>query len=87
MSTNLTTYFDLLRKQVMKYPITKEYSVLIEKKSGLNVEYIISGLALIPIIFVLYGIGAGFICNLVGFIYPLYATIKCIGKKTFLRLI
>mmetsp|Transcript_15126 Transcript_15126/g.13664 ORF Transcript_15126/g.13664 Transcript_15126/m.13664 type:complete len:170 (-) Transcript_15126:204-713(-) len=75
MSSSITTILDKIRYQVFKNHITKKYAEFIEERTKVHVEYILVALAFIPLLLVFYGIGANTITNLVGFIYPLYATI------------
>lgn len=76
--SNFAVQLDYIRKQLHKNELIKKYSDLIEEKTKINIEYIVSGLTLIPVIMVFYGIGAQFISNIVGFVYPLISTIRAL---------
>jgi receptor expression-enhancing protein 5/6 len=44
-------------------------------------EYVAAGLGVLMALLVFFGLGADFICNLVGFLYPTYASVKAIESK------
>lgn len=48
---------------------------LVEEKSKVNIEYIVLGFLVLLALLVFAGVGAGFISNVVGFVYPAYATL------------
>ena len=51
---------------------------LASKKTGVEKAYLFIGITLLPV-FILFFVGAGhFIIDLVGFVYPLYASMKAI---------
>jgi len=54
----------------------------IEKVSKVPKECVVVGVVLIIANSLIFRIGAGFICNLVGFIYPAYWSLKAIESKT-----
>lgn len=73
----LANTLDDLRKKIYVYssPSLKQIFELIEGKTKVNIEYIILAFGVLLGICVFAGVGAGFISNLVGFIYPAYATL------------
>jgi len=44
-------------------------------------EYVAAGLAVLLSLLVFFNLGADFICNLVGLLYPMYASLKAIETK------
>lgn len=50
----------------------------LEEKTGVKRSYIVLGLVAFFLSFILFGFGAGPLCNLVGFVYPLYASFKAL---------
>eukprot|EP01038_Epipyxis_sp_PR26KG_P011160 gene11160-14974_t len=80
-ANNIHLYLNKIRTELLKYPLTKKYSLLIEEKSKVNAEYFVVGLGVVLAAFLFMGFAAGFITNLVGFLYPMYCTIKAIETK------
>jgi receptor expression-enhancing protein 5/6 len=78
MSSAIHTHLDNLRKEVLKNPATKKYANLIEEKTKIPIELSILGVIGVLAAFLFIGIGANIITNIVGFIYPFYATLKSI---------
>jgi receptor expression-enhancing protein 5/6 len=50
----------------------------IEEKTKVQKVYLAAGVAVVAIVIVLYGFGAGLLCNLVGFVYPAYQSFKAL---------
>jgi len=48
---------------------------MLEEKTKVNFEYFIAGFGVLLVLFVFFGIFAGFITNMIGFIYPGYMTL------------
>lgn len=71
---------DKLRSFLHKSDL-KQYCDLIENNIHLRIEYLIAILALIPTIMLFYGYKAQAISDLVGFVYPFYATILAIEAQ------
>uniref|UniRef100_A0A8C5GFR9 Receptor expression-enhancing protein n=1 Tax=Gouania willdenowi TaxID=441366 RepID=A0A8C5GFR9_GOUWI len=53
----------------------------LEKKTGVKREYFALGFLLLVGLNLLFGYGAPLLCNLIGFIYPAYYTIKAIESQ------
>jgi len=53
----------------------------LEEKTGVKRSYIVLGFVAFFFAFVLFGFGAGPLCNLVGFAYPLYASFKALQSS------
>ncbi|XP_062869081.1 receptor expression-enhancing protein 6 [Trichomycterus rosablanca] len=50
----------------------------IEEKSGIKKRYVVIGAASATGLYLLFGYGASLICNLIGFVYPAFYSIKAI---------
>jgi len=48
----------------------------LQEKTGIKKLYIAGTIALFVVVFILFGFGAGLLCNFVGFVYPAYASFK-----------
>lgn len=72
----LSTTETVDKKILERYP---QLQVLQEK--GLRPCFLVLGLVSFSLLFILYGVGANALCNLVGFIYPLYASLKALGTN------
>mmetsp|Transcript_95763 Transcript_95763/g.206659 ORF Transcript_95763/g.206659 Transcript_95763/m.206659 type:complete len:176 (-) Transcript_95763:166-693(-) len=70
-----------LRSTILKTPVVEKYAKMVEEKTKVHCEYIAVGLIVLLAIFVFFGLGASFICNLVGLLYPMYASVKAIESK------
>jgi len=60
--------------------VLSKFAVLgtIEEKTGVKRSYMVLGIIGFFLAFVLFGFGAGPLCNLIGFVYPLYASFKAL---------
>jgi len=52
-----------------------------EEMIGVPKLYLTGGATAFLLLFLFFGIGAGFLCNVVGFIYPAYQSFKAIESK------
>jgi len=68
---------DELDKRLVKYDLVENTA----KKIGIRRAYLVLGIGLFFVSFILFGFGSGPLCNLVGFIYPLYASFKAINSE------
>merc|ERR1712070_588467 len=53
----------------------------LQDKSGVKKLYIAASISLFVVIFILFGFGAGLLCNFVGFVYPAYASFKSLESQ------
>lgn len=75
MSTAINNTLNNVRAQLLKYPAIKKYGDIVEEKTKLNMEYFVVGAFVLLGICLFSGFGAATISNLVGFVYPIYATL------------
>jgi hypothetical protein len=57
-----------------------------EKATHINRRYLIVGAFLFAVVYLSLGRSAGTLCNILGVIYPMYASIKASGKITWVYL-
>lgn len=74
MADKFQLYLDKIRQGVIKTPVG-QYALLLEEKSKVNFEYFIAGIGVLLLLCIFFGIFAGFITNMIGFIYPGYMTL------------
>merc|ERR1712159_308466 len=53
----------------------------LQDKTGVKKLYIAAGISVFVVIFILFGFGAGLLCNFVGFVYPAYASFKSLESQ------
>lgn len=76
--SSITTHLDKLRTEIMKYPAFQKIALELESKTKVPTENLLVGALAVLSACLFLNIGASFISNMVGFIYPMYATIKAI---------
>ena len=72
-----TKIADDIDKRLEKYVFVENLA----KKAGVKRVYLVGGVVLFFVSFILFGFGSSALCNLVGFAYPLYASFKAINSE------
>jgi len=67
-------FCEFLDEKLLKYPSVQQ----LKEKTGVRPAYFALGAAVLFLLFVLFGVGAAAVCNIVGFVYPLYGSFKAI---------
>ncbi|XP_026869994.1 receptor expression-enhancing protein 6 [Electrophorus electricus] len=75
----LTDRYDTFFKE--KNMVT-DFLAKLEERSGIQKQYIATGAVSIIALYLLFGYGASLLCNLIGFVYPAYASIKAIESSS-----
>jgi len=68
-------FLDNIDRFLDKYPTAQQV-----KAKGVRPAYIAVGVTSAVLLFVLFGVGAAAVCNLTGFVYPLYASFKAVNS-------
>merc|ERR1712164_181254 len=58
-----------------------EFMQQLEDKTQVKKLYIAAALCVVLVVFILFGFGAGLLCNFVGFVYPAFASFKALDSK------
>ncbi len=80
MST-LATHLNSVRNLIFKHPIGKKYAEIVEEKTKVNAEYFVVGAGVLVAGLLFNGLGAKFISNVIGFTYPVYASLRAIETE------
>lgn len=81
MSDLVQRHLISLRDAAIEFPNGKKHVEWIESTTNVAVEHLICGVELVLTIFLFCGMGASFITNLVGFVYPAIMTIRAIESE------
>jgi receptor expression-enhancing protein 5/6 len=81
-TTAIETTLHNVRTQILKYPVLKKYALMLEDQTGWNSENYVLVLAGLLALALFSGVGAHFVANMIGFLYPLYATIRALETHT-----
>ncbi|KAJ8408419.1 hypothetical protein AAFF_G00258330 [Aldrovandia affinis] len=79
---HLTTMFSKVKERVEKFLSEKNFVTdclgKIEEKTGIKKRILAIGAVSITGLYLVFGYGASLLCNLIGFVYPAYFSIKAI---------
>jgi receptor expression-enhancing protein 5/6 len=78
MSTTLDQTLFRIRNQLLEIPVVKAHHETIEQKTHVKVEYFAIGLGLILALSLFSGLGASVLSDMIGFLYPAYASLRAI---------
>ncbi|ORX88331.1 hypothetical protein K493DRAFT_290723 [Basidiobolus meristosporus CBS 931.73] len=70
-------YQNLLDQELSKYPIFQK----VEQKTGIHKTYAVAGIGFVFVLFVFLNIAASLLTNVVGWVYPAYASFKAIESR------
>ncbi len=77
----ITAHLDAIRAQIFKITALKPHAEALEKKSKVNVEYFVVAIVAVLALCIFSGYLAGPITNIVGFVYPSYASLAAIESE------
>jgi len=81
MASNFSNYMNQLDDFICQNEMVNKYLSLIEKKTNIKKRYIaLVGIVLISVYLVI-GLAKELLCNLIGFVYPAYISVKAIESK------
>eukprot|EP00946_MAST-07B_sp_MAST-7B-sp1_P004142 g4142.t1 len=74
MTKNVQVELNRLNEQLKKIPMIKQAG----EQAGVDPVYLVGGGALFTLFVTYFMFGAGLLCNILGFVYPTYASIKAL---------
>jgi receptor expression-enhancing protein 5/6 len=74
---DLTAYLDKIRRAIEKSPFER-YATDLHEKTGVSPEIYVIALGFLVAFMLFFGIFADLICDVIGYGYPLYASLKVI---------
>eukprot|EP00058_Branchiostoma_floridae_P011584 XP_002597072.1 hypothetical protein BRAFLDRAFT_57028 [Branchiostoma floridae] len=80
-AAEVKSYREKLEKYLYEKNAFTDLLAKAEAKTGVKRVYIVYVLLTILCLYLAIGYGAGFLCNLIGFVYPAYASVKAIESE------
>jgi len=81
MAALFNQYKDQAVKMLYEKNKVSEYLGLVESKMQVKREYIAAGLLGVMALYLIFGYGAALLCNLIGFVYPAYCSLKALESS------
>jgi len=72
---------DRFDRLVLQNPTVDHYLTMLESKVGVKKYYLAYGLIGLTACWLMFGYGAALLCNLIGFLYPAYCSIKALESR------
>ena len=63
---------------LMAHETVAKYLTILESKTNIKKKYLAYGIVAIIVSWLMFGYGASLLCNLIGFVYPAYCSIKAL---------
>jgi hypothetical protein len=79
---DLTEYLNKIRREIDKSSLAP-YAHQLHEKSGISPEVYLIGIGILAVIMLFFDIYASIICDLIAYLYPLYASLKVIETKDY----
>jgi len=82
MAAIIMPYKDQFVKMLYQKNKFNDYLALAESKTQVKREYIASGLLGVLSLYLIFGYGASLLCNLIGFLYPAWCSLKALESRS-----
>jgi len=82
MTSALAKYNDKLVQYIPKQGKVADLLKVAEEKTGVQKVYLVYGVLGLTAFWLMFGYGAQLLCNMLGFVYPAYCSIKALESKT-----
>ena len=78
----LKPYTEKFESVVLKNPTVDHYLTILESKTKVKKYYLAYGILGALVFWLMFGYGAALLCNLIGFVYPAYCSIKALETRS-----
>jgi len=68
-------------EKLIQHPTVDHYLTIIESKTKIKKFYLAYGIAGLLALWLAFGFGAQLVCNMIGFVYPAYCSIKALESQ------
>merc|ERR1719319_988534 len=82
MTSALAKYNDKLVQYIPKQGKVADLLKVAEEKTGVQKVYLVYGVLGLTAFWLMFGYGAQLLCNMLGFVYPAYCSIKALESRT-----